>query len=124
MCDATFKAYGGTGYTHSGGGGTLELNDYDGLAALLVTQTSSDCSSADHQLRAVALQRLRDPYGHGNRLVIRTLTCLEREVKGAQPVTTPDSDSDVSADEDAATCMLQLARFHELRWGCGVNAAT
>ena len=82
MADAVFKGYGGAGYTHSGGGGLLQPNDFHGMAALLVEAKSDSSDSGMHRRRREALRRLLDPI-HGNSLVRSTLTCLEREIDGA-----------------------------------------
>ena len=82
MADAVFKGYGGAGYTHSGGGGLLQPNDFHGMAALLVEAKSDSPDSGMHRRRREALRRLLDPI-HGNSLVRSTLTCLEREIDGA-----------------------------------------
>ena len=107
MADAVFKGYGGAGYTHSGGGGLLQPNDFNGMAALLVESADSN-STSHHSRRREALRRLMDPI-HGNPLVRRTLTCLERECGGTQP-TIPEacnvsSTDDDSEDEERSTLM-------------------
>ena len=84
MADATFKAYSGSGYTHCGGGGLLQPNDYHGWSALLVEQGESGGSDPDAVRQRRALRRLLDPV-YGNPLVLRTFTCLEREIEMAQP---------------------------------------
>ena len=107
MSDAVFKGYGGSGYTHSGGGGLLQPNDFHGMAALLVETGKDDSKLADQdQRRRAALRRLMDPV-HGNVLVQRTLTCLEREFNGTQPTIPEGCDTDSngsdSEDEEHAT---------------------
>ena len=107
MSDATFKAYAGAGYTHSQGGGLLQPNDFHGMAALLVNKTplaANESRDATARQRR-ALRRLMDRHGHGNWLVARTLTCLERELSGSQP-TIDEVDSDVDSEpEDGVTMM-------------------
>ena len=98
MADAVFKGYGGAGYTHSGGGGLLQPNDFHGMAALLVEAKSDSPDSGMHRRRREALRRLLDPI-HGNSLVRSTLTCLEREIDGAMPTICEDSDDGGSEDE-------------------------
>ena len=104
MQDATFKAYGGSGYTHSAGGALLEPNDFHGMAALLVHGRGmhEHDSASDNRKRRAALKRLMD-ICHGNKVVQKALTCLERELEGAQPTLHESDldDSDVS-DEEAA----------------------
>ena len=98
MADAVFKGYGGAGYTHSGGGGLLQPNDFHGMAALLVEAKSDSPDSGMHRRRREALRRLLDPI-HGNSLVRSTLTCLEREIDGAMPTICEGSDDGGSEDE-------------------------
>eukprot|EP00964_Phaeocystis_antarctica_P092004 scaffold59066_cov93-Phaeocystis_antarctica.AAC.1 len=98
MADAVFKGYGGAGYTHSGGGGLLQPNDFHGMAALLVEAKSDSPDSGMHRRRREALRRLLDPI-HGNILVRSTLTCLEREIDGAMPTICEGSDDGGSEDE-------------------------
>ena len=114
MSDAVFKGYGGAGYTHSGGGGLLEPNDFHGMAALLVEAKdgSTEPASARDQRRRAALERLMDPVW-GNWLVRRTLTCLEREINGTQPTIPEGCDlaSDASASDEEPSARLQEQQF-------------
>jgi len=105
MGDALFKAYGGAGYTHSAGGGLLQPQDFHGMAALLVeARPSRDVGPAigeqgSRRRQRAALERLRDPI-HGNPIIEETLTCLERELNGSQPLLHEESsDSDDASDE-------------------------
>jgi len=105
MGDALFKAYGGAGYTHSAGGGLLQPQDFHGMAALLVeARPSRDVGPAigeqgSRRRQRAALERLRDPI-HGNPIIEETLTCLERELNGSQPLLHEESsDSDDDRDE-------------------------
>ena len=75
MVDKTFEAYAGYGYTSYGGGGLLDVNDYSGLAALLVSNPEHE--GADEAKMRAALMKLRS---YGNGLVNNLLTCLEREI--------------------------------------------
>ena len=99
MADATFKAYGGAGYTHSGGGGLLQPNDFHGLAALLVESKDATDKGGCMQRRRDALRRLLDPVW-GNSLVRSTLSCLEVELQGSMP-TIPEGCDDDSSEDDA-----------------------
>ena len=99
MVDATFKAYGGAGYTHSGGGGLLQPNDFHGLAALLVESKDAKEKGGAMQRRRAALRRLLDPI-HGNSLVRSTLTCMEAELGGAMPTIPEGADDSSSYDSD------------------------
>jgi hypothetical protein len=59
MHDATFKAYGGAGYGHYTGGGTLTPQDYSGLMGLAVVNNTAPLT-ADHQTQLdAALAHLR-----------------------------------------------------------------
>ena len=108
MADAVFKGYGGAGYTHSGGGGLLQPNDFHGMAALLVEANTDDAEDEGmHKRRRDALRRLLDPI-HGNSLVRSTLTCLEREVDGSLPTICESSDSEDETDDDGHQLRAQL----------------
>ena len=98
MADATFKAYGGAGYTHSGGGGLLQPNDFHGLAALLVESKNATDKGGSMQRRRDALRRLLDPVW-GNSLVRSTLSCLEMELQGSMPTIPEGCDDDSSGDD-------------------------
>jgi hypothetical protein len=80
MVDRTFAAYAGYGYMSYKGGSMLDINDYSGLAALLVSNPIHQ-ESNDAKMRA-ALQRLRTC---GNPMVENLLTCLERYIDHPQP---------------------------------------
>ena len=60
MCDATFFAYAGYSYLHYSGGAMLEPNDYAGLAALLVQNTSAPIRPPSEDKMRAALRRLLD----------------------------------------------------------------
>ena len=68
------------------------------MASLLVTRSNgSNSGSATVQRRA--LERLMDPED-GNPLVRKTLTCLERELNGAQATLSEDDATDIDDDDD------------------------
>ena len=125
MADAVFKGYGGAGYTHSGGGGLLQPNDFHGMAALLVRSEDNDNACRDEtetqKRRQDALKRLLDPVV-GNSLVRNTLTCLEREVDGAFP-TIAEADDD-SGCEDGSMDDGRQMRAQMLRGSTFAGAAT
>lgn len=108
MSDAVFKAYGGAGYVHSSGGGLLHPADFHGMAALLVKERTHGGADGpeiggggSRSVQRRALRRLVDLY-HGNPIVRKTLTCLEREIDGALPtIEEQDSSDDSSSDEDS-----------------------
>jgi hypothetical protein len=75
MVDKTFSAYAGYGYMSYKGGSMLDVNDYSGLAALLVS--NPEHASANEAKMRAALQKLRE---YDNEMVNNLLTCLEREL--------------------------------------------
>ena len=112
MANATFKGYGGAGYVHSGGGGLLQPGDFDGMASLLVEGAHRrNESKGSRSVQRAALRRLMDPY-HGNSLVRKTLTCLERELAGEPEIggsqaTVPEP-SDTEDEERSAPCSAPM----------------
>ena len=59
MYDATFKAYGGSGYGHYTGGGALVPQDYSGLMGLAVSNNVAPLTAADQTKLDNALAHLR-----------------------------------------------------------------
>ena len=116
MANATFKGYGGAGYVHSGGGGLLTPGDFDGMASLLVRGARGSTREAGSPaVQRRALRQLLDPYS-GNPLVRRMLTCIERDLDGAQTTMPREDESDSDSDDSDSDS-------ESAGGGCGDNRA-